>query len=103
PLLERVEAEPLDPSEILEHEGPSSEPGGGGRLAQEFPDAGTGFLDRRASGATVEGAHPEIDRYVAAAETLAGHLDAQIGLILTDDAERMIGRVLSGNLDEAGY
>jgi RNA polymerase sigma-54 factor len=46
---------------------------------------------------------PDIDQYVAARPTLGDHLDAQIGLLLTDPAERLIARFLADGLNEAGY
>ena len=49
------------------------------------------------------GEAPEIDQYVAARPTLSDHLWEQIGLLLTDPAERLIARFLTDGLTEAGY
>ena len=45
----------------------------------------------------------DIDQFVAARPTLAEHLGDQIGLMLTDPAERLIARFLTDGLTEAGY
>ncbi len=58
--------------------------------------------DRLASGWSA-GEAPDIDQYVAARPTLGEHLDAQIGLLLDDPAERLIARFLADGLNEAGY
>jgi RNA polymerase sigma-54 factor len=49
------------------------------------------------------GEAPDIDQYVAARPTLSDHLWEQIGLLLTDPAERLIARFLTDGLTEAGY
>ena len=49
------------------------------------------------------GEAPDIDQYVAARPTLADHLGQQIGLLLTDPAERLVARFLGDGLTEAGY
>ncbi|HYD04952.1 MAG TPA: RNA polymerase sigma-54 factor, partial [Reyranella sp.] len=49
------------------------------------------------------GEAPDIDQYVAARPTLGDHLWEQIGLLLTDPAERLIARFLTDGLTEAGY
>ncbi len=49
------------------------------------------------------GEAPDIDQYVAARPSLSDHLWEQIGLLLTDPAERLIARFLSDGLTEAGY
>ena len=46
---------------------------------------------------------PDIDQFVAARPTLSDHLNEQIGLLLTDPAERLIARFLTDGLNEAGY
>ncbi|HEX4298686.1 MAG TPA: RNA polymerase factor sigma-54, partial [Devosia sp.] len=46
---------------------------------------------------------PDIDQYIAARPTLAEHLGVQIGLLLTDPADRLIARFLADGLNEAGY
>lgn len=45
----------------------------------------------------------DIDQYVAARPTLGEHLNEQIGLLLTDPAEKLIARFLADGLNEAGY
>ena len=56
------------------------------------------------SGGSGEGGEaPDIDQYVAARPTLGDHLAEQIGLLLTDPAERLIARFLADGLTEAGY
>jgi RNA polymerase sigma-54 factor len=45
----------------------------------------------------------DIDQFVAARPTLSEYLNEQIGLLLTDPAERMIARFLADGLNEAGY
>ena len=62
------------------------------RLRADWPDA-----------AGEGGEAPDIDQYVAARPTLGDHLWEQIGLLLTDPAERLIARFLSDGLSEAGY
>ncbi|HZY68396.1 MAG TPA: RNA polymerase factor sigma-54, partial [Devosia sp.] len=49
------------------------------------------------------GEAPDLDQFIAARPTLAEHLDRQIGLLLTDPAERLIARFLADGLTEAGY
>jgi RNA polymerase sigma-54 factor len=49
------------------------------------------------------GEAPDIDQYVAARPTLSDHLNDQIGMLLTDPAERLIARFLTDGLTEAGY
>ena len=49
------------------------------------------------------GEAPDIDQFVAARPTLGDHLNTQIGLLLTDPAERIIARFLADGLSEAGY
>jgi RNA polymerase sigma-54 factor len=52
----------------------------------------------------IEGAEtPDIDQFVAARPSLADHLTEQIGMMLTDPAERLIARFLTDSLNEAGY
>jgi RNA polymerase sigma-54 factor len=49
------------------------------------------------------GEAPDIDQFVAARPTLGEHLTEQIGLLLTDPAERLIARFLTDGLTDAGY
>ena len=49
------------------------------------------------------GEAPDIDQYVAARPTLSDHLNDQIGLLLTDPAERLIARFLADGVNDAGY
>jgi len=46
---------------------------------------------------------PDMDQYVAARPSLADHLNEQIGMLLTDPAEKLIARFLVDGLNEAGY
>lgn len=46
---------------------------------------------------------PDLDQFVAARPTLSEHLSDQVGLILSDPAERLIGQFLIDSLNEAGY
>ena len=59
--------------------------------------------DWGSGGGGADGAAPDIDQYIAARPTLADHLNAQIGLLLTDPADRLIARFLTDGLNEAGY
>ncbi len=55
-------------------------------------------------GAMGEGSEvPDIDQFVAARPSLSDHLNDQIGLLLTDPAERLIARFLTDGLTDAGY
>jgi RNA polymerase sigma-54 factor len=74
-----------------------------------FPDQGTqdgpdlqGQWSERGGGGE-GGEAPEIDQYVAARPSLSEHLAAQIGLLLSDPAERLIANFLANSIDEAGY
>src|SRR5690606_15535672 len=49
------------------------------------------------------GEAPDLDQFVAARQSLAEHLAEQVGLILADPAERLIGQALIDSLNEAGY
>lgn len=49
------------------------------------------------------GGAPDLDQFVATRPTLSDHLSDQIGLMLSDPAERIIGRFLIDTLNEAGY
>ncbi len=49
------------------------------------------------------GEAPDLDQFVASRPTLSDHLSDQIGLMLSDPAERIIGRFLIDTLNEAGY
>lgn len=49
------------------------------------------------------GEAPDLDQFVAARPSLAEHLAEQVGLILTDPADRLIAQALIDSLDEAGY
>lgn len=55
------------------------------------------------SGGGDGGEAPDLDQFVASRPTLSDHLSDQIGLILSDPAERIIGRFLIDTLNEAGY
>jgi RNA polymerase sigma-54 factor len=123
PLLEREDgSEPSDPSEPLEA---PAEPAAhddafeaGERIqdadgiAQSFDtEVDNVFPEQRGEdrlGADwgkggSDGEAPDIDQYVAARPSLADYLNDQIGLLLTDPAERLIARFLADGLNEAGY
>ena len=72
-----------------------------------FPEQqgdGQGGNELHRSGSLGDGGEaPDIDQYVAARPTLAEHLNEQIGLLMTDPAERLIARFLADGLNEAGY
>jgi len=46
---------------------------------------------------------PDLDQFVAARPSLADHLNAQVALLLSDPAERLIANFLVDGLNEAGY
>ncbi|MHB1109822.1 MAG: RNA polymerase factor sigma-54 [Devosia sp.] len=65
---------------------------------------GTGQSQWTERGGLAEGGEaPDIDQFVAARPSLADHLTDQIGMMLTDPADRLIARFLTDSLDEAGY
>lgn len=78
-------------------------------VANVFPeqvgsDAGGAGLGNERIGSTASGGEaPDIESYVSAESSLADHLNAQLSPLLASAAERMIGRYLIDNLDEAGY
>ena len=49
------------------------------------------------------GEAPDLEAYVASDETLADHLKVQLGLAVTDPRDRLIGLMLIGLIDDAGY
>jgi RNA polymerase sigma-54 factor len=49
------------------------------------------------------GEAPDLEAYVAEAQSLRDHLERQAAILLADPAERMIGAALIDALDEAGY
>ncbi|MEP3052352.1 MAG: RNA polymerase factor sigma-54 [Erythrobacter sp.] len=57
----------------------------------------------RSSAAPSAGELPDLEQLKAASVTLTQHLDNQIGLVASSDAEIFIARNLIGRLDEAGY
>ncbi len=59
--------------------------------------------DWGAGGSFEGGEAPDIDQFVAARQTLADYLNDQIGMLMTDPAERLIARLLADGLNEAGY
>ena len=59
--------------------------------------------DWTGGGSSESGEAADIDQYVAARPTLSEHLNDQIGLLLTDPAEKLIARFLVDGLNEAGY
>jgi len=69
--------------------------------AADGPSLGGSWDGGGGSGAG--GDAPDIDQYVAGRTSLADHLAGQIGVILANPAERLIGRALIDSLDEAGY
>lgn len=46
---------------------------------------------------------PDIDQFVASRPSLGDHLWAQVGLIVSDPADRLIARFLVDSVNEAGY
>ncbi|MDP3314468.1 MAG: RNA polymerase sigma-54 factor, partial [Devosia sp.] len=46
---------------------------------------------------------PDLDQFVAARLSLSEHLEAQVSLLLSDPAERLIAQFLIDGLNEAGY
>ncbi|HQZ13650.1 MAG TPA: RNA polymerase factor sigma-54 [Devosia sp.] len=70
---------------------------------QAAQDASVERWDERSGGGNGDGEARDIDQFVAARPTLSEHLWEQIGLLLTDPAERMIARFLVDGLNEAGY
>src|SRR5687768_11375432 len=71
------------------------------QAAQDAPGEREHWNERRER--SDPGEAPDIDQFVAARPTLADHLWEQIGLLLTDPAERLIARFLVDGLSEAGY
>ncbi|MEO6014277.1 MAG: RNA polymerase factor sigma-54 [Devosia sp.] len=63
------------------------------RLGSDY--AGTGMGEG--------GESPNIEDYVAVRPTLADHINEQIGLLLTDPAEKLIAHFLADGLTDAGY
>lgn len=72
------------------------------QLAQDAPGSGKNQWNER-GGRADSGEMPDIDQFVPARPSLAEHLAEQIGLMLTDPAERLIARFLTDSLNEAGY
>ena len=69
--------------------------------AQDAPGERTSYTER--GGLNESGDAPDIDQYVAARPTLGEHLWEQVGLLLSDPADRLIARFLIDGLNEAGY
>ena len=61
------------------------------------------LTDWSGSGGAEGGEAPDIDQFVAARPTLAEHLEAQIGLLIQDPAERIVARFLTDGLNDSGY
>ncbi|MGN6101556.1 MAG: RNA polymerase factor sigma-54 [Devosia sp.] len=128
PLLEREEGEPgEDPAEAAEpsperaaHEdavtlGDRIESADG--IAESFDTAVENvFPEQTGSDAAApsrdgfsgpgggeRGGGADLDQFVAARPTLADHIEAQIGPLLRDRAERLIARHLIDGLNDAGY
>ena len=59
--------------------------------------------DWTSGGSSDPGEATDIDQYVAARPTLGEHLNEQIGMLLTDPAEKLIASFLVDGLNEAGY
>ena len=72
-----------------------------------FPEqSGTDAIDPRTpswAGSAGDGEGGDLEQFAAARPTLAEHLEAQIALLLSDPAERLIARHLVDGLNEAGY
>ena len=72
------------------------------QASQEAPGSGqTQWTER--GGLSEGGEAPDIDQFVAARPSLSDHLSDQIGMMITDPAERLIARFLTDSLNEAGY
>jgi RNA polymerase sigma-54 factor len=121
PLLEREDgSEPAEPAEAPIEMSPYDD-GGPDADRPQTADAIAGSYDTEVENVFPEqrsedrlgadwsgsggdgGEAPDIDQYVAARPSLADHLGDQIGLLLTDPAERLIARFLTDGLTEAGY
>ncbi|MDP1731677.1 MAG: RNA polymerase factor sigma-54 [Devosia sp.] len=72
------------------------------QAAQDASNASPNQWSER-GGSAEGGEAPDIDQFVAARPTLSDHLSDQIGMMLTDPAERLIARFLTDSLNEAGY
>ena len=59
--------------------------------------------DWTGGGSSDPGEATDIDQYVAARPTLGEHLNEQIGMLLTDTAEKLIASFLVDGLNESGY
>jgi len=64
---------------------------------------GTGQGQWTEHGGQEGGESPDIDQFVAAKPTLADYLSEQIGMMMTDPADRLIARFLTDGLNDAGY
>jgi len=121
PLLEREDgAEPADAAEAPIEMSPFDD-GGPDADRPQTADAIAGSYDTEVENVFPEqrsedrlgadwsgggdggGEAPDIDQYVAARPSLADYLGDQIGMLLTDPAERLIARFLTDGLTEAGY
>ncbi len=60
-------------------------------------------LPQWAEGSGSGEAAPDLDQFVAARLSLSEHLEAQVSLLLSDPAERLIAQFLIDGLNEAGY
>ncbi len=119
PLLEREDGESADPAQTPMEVSPFAEQGTerpmetADSIANSYDtEVENVFPEQRgedrlaadwSGGGGADGEAPDIDQYVAARPTLAEHLNQQIGLMLTDPAERLIAGFLIDGLTEAGY
>jgi RNA polymerase sigma-54 factor len=89
------------------------EEGLGTELENVFPDDSAGkqpsaeapqpSYSEWSSAGSSSGEGYDLEAFVSAETTLADHLTAQMALVITDPAERMIGQYLIDMVDEAGY
>jgi RNA polymerase sigma-54 factor len=101
--------------EELETSRASMEQGLGTELENVFPDDGgeksaapeppaPAYSEWSGTGSGgAEGGDYNLEAFVSAETTLAGHLAEQMALAITDPARRMIGQYLIDMVDEAGY
>ena len=80
---------------------PDDAPRDPGPVAEAPPEPGD--WSQVGAGAPPAGDSADLEAYVAARATLAGHLEAQLALAVTDPVERLIGLHLIDLIDEAGY
>jgi len=122
PMLERADGEPGEtpepetpPERTDDHSLPEPDDAPAADLSNDFPDdhppaaeeAPPSLPDETWSapgmGQTVAGGDYNLEAFVASETTLADHLNAQVGLALSDAGDRLIGHAIVGEIDETGY